>query len=167
VAAAIALAVVLVIAVGGVSLAMQTQRPLHPQSPRPPRPSPRGPAVTGRIRARRPGPQGVPNPPPASPPPADSAPAQEAARRGPELLRSGVAAQAKVVNVVDERVVGPVTRSRLTLRIQPEGGDAFEVDLRHAFPSTDARAKVKIGGTVAVRYDKDHPRKVVIDPEAD
>jgi hypothetical protein len=89
------------------------------------------------------------------------------AAKGPELLRTGVAANAKVVNVVDERVVGPVTRSRLTLRIEPEGGEPFEVDLRHAFPSTEARAKVKIGGTVAVRYDKDRPKKVVIDPDSD
>ncbi len=164
-AAAIALAVVLVIAVGGVSLAMQTQRPVQGQAPRTPRPQPRGPAVSGRIRPRKPTPRAAPTPPPEpTPPPTSLVPEGS---KGPELLRTGVPASAKVVNVVDERVVGPVTRSRLTLRIEPDGADPFEVDLRHAFPSTEARGKVKIGGTVAVRYDKDHPKKVVIDPGAD
>jgi hypothetical protein len=94
-------------------------------------------------------------------------PAESPASKGPELLRTGVPAEAKVVNVVDERVVGPVTRSRLTLRIEPETGDPFEVDLRHAFPSLEARAKVKIGGSISVHYDKDKPKKVVIDPSTD
>jgi hypothetical protein len=89
------------------------------------------------------------------------------ASKGPELLRTGVPAEAKVVNVVDERVVGPVTRSRLTLRIEPQSGDPFEVDIRHAFPSLELRAKVRIGGTIAVHYDKDKPKKVVIDPSTD
>ena len=38
------------------------------------------------------------------------------------------------------------------------------MDLRHAFPSLEARAQVRIGGTVAVHYDRDKPKKVVIDP---
>ena len=76
-------------------------------------------------------------------------------------------ARAKVVSVVDERVVGPVTRSRLTLEINPNGGDAYEVTIRHAFPTPEVRAKVRVGGTIAVRYDKDEHRKVVIDPEGD
>jgi hypothetical protein len=87
--------------------------------------------------------------------------------KGPELLRSGVPVRAKVINVVDERVVGPVTRSRLTLAIEPDGGDPFEVTIRHAFQTPESRAKVKVGGSIAVRYDRDEHRKVVIDPEAD
>lgn len=156
-AAAVALAVVLVIAVGGVSLAMQSQRPLQPQ-PRPrPEPRPQGPTV--RARPRRtppPRPEPVPPPNPVVPPDPEA--------KGPELLRTGVAADAKVVNVVDERILGPVTRSRLTLRFEPEGTDAVEIDLRHTFASPEARAKVKVGGTLAVHYDKERPKKVVIDP---
>jgi len=68
------------------------------------------------------------------------------------------------VSVVDERVVGPVTRSRLTLERRPEGEDAFEVTIRHAFQTAEVRARVRVGGTIAVRYDKDEHRKVVIDP---
>jgi hypothetical protein len=165
VAAAIALAIVLVIAVGGISLAMQTQRPLQPQG-RQPRPESRGPVVGGRIRSRRPGPSSKPAPPPSPVSPIVTPSDESPANKGPELLRTGVAANAKVVNIVDERVVGPVTRSRLTLRIEPDGGEPFEVDLRHAFASIEARGKVRIGGTVAVRYDKDRPKKVVIDPAA-
>jgi hypothetical protein len=168
VAAAIALAIVLVIAVGGVSLAMQTQRPLQPQA-RPARAEPRGPVIGGRIRNRRPSSGGSEPPVPsgAAETPLSPLPPQNPATKGPELLRTGVPAEAKVVNVVDERVVGSVTRSRLTLRIEPEGGDPFEVDLRHAFPSLESRSKVKIGGTIAVHYDKDKPKKVVIDPSTD
>ena len=85
----------------------------------------------------------------------------------PELLRSGRPAPARVVNVVDERVVGPVTRSRLTLQVQPgEGADPFEVVLRHAFPTPEARSRVRVGGSVGVRYDPEHPLKVVLDPDA-
>ncbi len=158
--AAVALAVVLVIAVAGMSLAMQAQRPpLQTRGTRTPRTA-RNP-VPGRVRRAR----DRPSPPPSTPVPAPD-PMPVAESKGPELLRSGVPAQAKVVSVVDERVVGPVTRSRLNLQIQPEGGAAFEVTIRHAFPTAEVRAKVKVGGSIAVRYDKDDHRKVVIDPDA-
>jgi hypothetical protein len=159
-AAAIALAVVLVIAVAGMSLAMQAQRPLQPNQTRQPR-TPR-PPVPGRVRRVR----DRPTPPPPPPMP-DPTPMPTVESKGPELLRSGLPAKARVVNVVDERVVGPVTRSRLTLSIQPEGSESFEVTIRHAFQTIESRAAVKVGGTVAVRYDKDEHRKVVIDPEGD
>ncbi len=152
--AAVALAVVLVIAVAGLSLAMQTQRPVGPTPgrPRPQPPSPR------RTRERRPQPAATT---PSPPPPAKPAEPQS---KGPELLRRGTATTAKVVSVVDERTVGPVTRSRLVLAITPEDGDAFEVTTRTAFPSPAARSAVKVGGTIPVRYDpKDHSR-VVLEP---
>jgi hypothetical protein len=78
-------------------------------------------------------------------------------------LRSGVPAEAKVVSVVDERTIGPVTRSRLTLQIQPEEGPAFEVTTRVAFPTPAARARLKVGGAVPVRYDKDDRTRIVVD----
>jgi hypothetical protein len=159
-AAAIALAVVLVIAVAGMSLAMQAQRPLQPNRSRQPRLS--RPPVPGRARRSRDRPSTPPPSPPITPVPA---PVVES--KGPELLRVGIPARAKVISVVDERVVGPVTRSRLTLEIRPAGADAFEVTIRHAFPSAEARAKVRVGGTIGVRYDKDEHRKVVIDPDSD
>jgi hypothetical protein len=83
--------------------------------------------------------------------------------KGPELLRTGHAAEAKVISVVDERTIGPVTRSRLVLRIEPEEGSAVEVTVRHAFPTPDARAQVKVGAGVPVRYDPADPHRVVID----
>jgi hypothetical protein len=83
----------------------------------------------------------------------------------PELLRSGVSARARVVNVVDERIVGPVTRSRLTLRVEPDGTDGFEVVIRHAFPTPATRAAVRVGGSVAVRYDRDDHHRVLLDPD--
>jgi hypothetical protein len=162
-AAAIALAVVLIIAVAGMSLAMQTQNPVQGQTSRIPR-SPRTPPMPGRrVRDRRPTPPPAPAPPPP-PPPASVA---DISPRVPELLKSGIPTRARVVNVVDERVVGPVTRSRLTLRIEPEGEDGFEVNIRHAFPTSEARGKVKVGGTIAVRYDRAEHRKVVLDPDSD
>ncbi len=159
-AAAIALAVVLVIAVAGLSLAMQTQHPLQaPGRPRTMRPPGARPADAPR-RPRR----STPKPAPSPTPPPTPEPAVPVSSPGPELLRSGVASAARVVSVVDERVVGPVTRSRLTLMVEPEGAEPFEVSLRHAFPSPAARGRVKVGGTIPVRYDRDKPKKVVIDP---
>lgn len=161
-AAAIALAVVLVVAVAGMSLAMQSQHPTASTSSggRPTRPPRVTPTPARRVRERR---SALPPEPPAPPP---AAPAS-AEPKVPELLRTGVPTRAKVVNVVDERVVGPVTRSRLTLQIEPEGGDGVEVVIRHAFPTPSSRAAVRIGGTVAVRYDRDDPKRVLLDPEAD
>jgi hypothetical protein len=153
---AVALAVVLVIAVGGLSLAMQSQRTgQSPQGARPPRP-PRAPSPPRRSRDRR----STPPPPPEVALPPDPT---EPELRGPELLRSGEPAAAKVISVVDERTIGPVTRSRLTLQIEPGDAPAFEVTTRVAFPTPAARARVKVGGTIPVRYDRDEPTRIVVD----
>jgi hypothetical protein len=74
-------------------------------------------------------------------------------------------AQALVISVVDERTLGPVTRSKLTLRVQPTEGDAFEVTTRVAFPTPEDRARVKVGGTIPVRYDANDHRRVVVDTD--
>ena len=76
-------------------------------------------------------------------------------------------AQALVMSVVDERTLGPVTRSRLTLRIQPTDGEPFEVTTRVAFPTPEERARIKVGKTIGVRYDSEDHRRVVVDPEQD
>jgi hypothetical protein len=68
---------------------------------------------------------------------------------------------------VDERTLGPVTRSRLTLRVEPAQGEAFEVTTRVAFPTPEERAKVKVGGTIPVRYDSEDHRRVVVDTEGE
>ena len=104
-------------------------------------------------------PEPGPSQSPAEPAPAPS----EQESKGPELLRSGVPAQARVISVVDERTIGPVTRSRMSLQVEPAEGSAFEVTLRVAFQTPDARARVKVGGTVPVRYDRDDRSRVVID----
>lgn len=146
------MAVILVIAVAGASLAMQNQRATQPhQAPHVPRPAP-----PRRPRSER-------RAPPPPPPPAPAPQVTTEPERGPELLRSGVAAAATVISVVDERTTGPVTRSRLTLRIDPQGGAPFEVTTRVAFPTPEARSRVKVGGTVAVHYDKDDHTRVVVD----
>jgi hypothetical protein len=149
---AVALAVVLVIAVAGLSLAMQTQHPVE-SSQRTPFPGPTARRVRGE---RRPAPA---PPPPPPPPPADPEPEW----KGPELLRSGLQAEARVISVVDERTLGPVTRSRLVLGLTA-GKDTWEVTVRHAFQTPADRAAVKVGGTVAVRYNPDERTKVVLDP---
>ncbi|MHB1929867.1 MAG: hypothetical protein ACYCUG_10695 [Acidimicrobiales bacterium] len=159
-AAAIALAVVLIVAVAGMSLAMQSQHPTPgsttPRTPRVPRPVP---SPARRIRERKPT-------PPPEPPRPSVVQSDEPAPKVPELLRTGIPARAKVVNVVDERVVGPVTRSRLTLQIEPEGDQPFEVSIRHAFPTASARAAVRVGGTVPIRYDRQDHHRVLLDPDA-
>lgn len=167
--AAIALAVVLVIAVAGASMAMQSQRTASPGAapprprPRPARPAPDpGPPRRSRMRERMA--RTNPEPPAAqSPPESVPGPSEAESSKGPELLRTGVPAQARVISVVDERTIGPVTRSRLSLRVEPSDGSAFEVTLRVAFQTPEARARVKVGGTVPVRYDSDDRTRVVID----
>jgi hypothetical protein len=67
------------------------------------------------------------------------------------------------MSVVDERTLGPVTRSRLTLRVDPTEGEAFEVTTRVAFPTPEHRARVKVGALIPVRYDPDDHRRVVVD----
>jgi hypothetical protein len=160
---AIALAIVLVVAVGGISMAMQSQRtgqtPSGPRTSRIPRPTRSPEARRGRERR---------NPPPSDLPPPTAPPAdKEPEVRGPELLRSGLAAEAKVLAVVDERTTGPVTRSRLTLEIKPDDGSTFEVTVRVTFSTPESRSRVKVGGTIPVRYDPDDHNKVVVDvPQA-
>ena len=155
---AVALTVVLVIVVVGLSLAMQSQQTAPGARPqRAPRP-PRMPTPPRRTRERR-------AQPPASdiPAPAPTAGAGDVDIPAPELLRTGEQAEAKVISVVDERTIGPVTRSRLTVEIDPGDGRPFEVTTRVAFPTPEARARVKVGGTVKVRYDKDDRSRVVVD----
>lgn len=76
-------------------------------------------------------------------------------------------AQALVISVVDERTLGPVTRSRLTLRVEPSAGEPFEVTTRVAFPTPEERAKVKVGAMIPVRYDSDDHRRVVVETEGE
>jgi hypothetical protein len=162
---AIALAIVLVVAVVGMSVALQSQRAAEgggrpswgPRPAGPPWAEPRPPKTKSRRR-----------PPPESKSP--QRPSPEASSSSgpldpilPELLLTGVSTEAKVLSVIDERTIGPVTRSRLTLRIEPEGGDAFEVSTRVSFPTPEARSDVKVGGTIKVRYDPDDHNRVVVD----
>jgi hypothetical protein len=72
-------------------------------------------------------------------------------------------ATARVMSVVDERQLGPVTKSRLTLRVEPDGADSFEVVARVAFSSPEERSRVKVGSTVPVRYDAEDHRRVVVE----
>jgi hypothetical protein len=162
VTAAIALAIVLVVVVAGASMAMESQRSGTMSPPRPPRPArapDSGPIVGRRSRGR--------SRKPVDPTSADAPPAPPTAPepeiKGPELLRSGVAADAKVISVVDERTIGPVTRSRLALRIEQPQGEAFEVTVRVAFQTPESRAGIKVGGTVPVHYDPDDRSRVVVD----
>lgn len=172
--AAIALAVVLVIAVAGASMAMESQRSAQPGAARrpvrPPRPPRQGRTASASDRPRRPvrgrdRKVSAPDPTAADGPPPPP-PSTEPEFKVPEMLRTGTPGEAKVISVVDERTIGPVTRSRLSLRIEPEGGEPFEVTVRHAFQTPESRSKVKVGGTIPVRYDL-ADRRVVVDPQQD
>jgi hypothetical protein len=158
---AIALAVVLVVAVVGVSMAMETQRSSQPPVARPPRAPSAGPPRRQRERSKeRKSHEGEGAPTiPDAPPPASG----DIESKGPELLRTGSAANARVLSVVDERTIGPVTRSRLNLEITPDDGSRFEVTVRMAFPTPEARAQVRVGSTVPVRYDRSDHSRVVVD----
>lgn len=72
-------------------------------------------------------------------------------------------ASAVVLSVIDERTVGPVTRCRLSLKVEPAEGEPFEVTARVAFPTPEERAKVKVGAKVGVRYDSEDHHRVVVE----
>ena len=183
--AALALAVMLVVVVAIMSLAVNAQGPFQATGQgapggRPPRAP--GPGPSAATERRRQAPPEQPRRPPkdktersrerrGAPPPID-APAEPAPAPGPlaplaDVRPLDTEATATVVSVVDERTLGPVTRSRLSLRVHPPSGDEFEVTTRVAFPTPEARARVKVGSTIAVRYDQDDRRRVVVDMERD
>ncbi len=180
--AALALAVMLVVVVAIMSLAVNAQGPFQATGPgaqagRPSRTP--GPPPTAPER-RRPAPPEQPRRPPkdkaersrerrgAQPPvevPAEPAPSSDPLAPLADLRPLDTEATATVISVVDERTLGPVTRSRLSLRVKPPSGDEFEVTTRVAFPTPEARARVKVGSTISVRYDHDDRRRVVVDME--
>lgn len=150
----------LVIVVVGLSLAMQSQqagtspRATRPITPRPPAP-PRRPKERPKERKPQPEAEDLPR--------KDVDPAEAELLKQGDLLRPGRQAQAKVVSVVDERTIGPVTRSRLTLQVEPGDAEPFEVTTRVAFPTPASRAQIKVGGTLTVRYDEDDRSRVVVE----
>ncbi len=170
-----ALAIMLVVVVGVLSLAVNAQGPFqgtggvgqarsartgHPGSTAssPPKPPRRPPRDRTERRDRQ---AGTPVPQPASDPP----PSPEQDQSFGDLRPLNTQAQALVMSVVDERTLGPVTRSRLTLKVQPSEGEPFEVTTRVAFPTPEERARVKVGGTIPVRYDSYDHRRVVVDTD--
>jgi hypothetical protein len=170
----LALAIMLVVVVGVLSLAVNAQGPFQGSgaggSPRPARthpgstspPPPKTPRRPVRDRSERRDRQPAPAPAqPASEPP----PPTDQDQSFGDLRPLNAQAQALVMSVVDERTLGPVTRSRLTLRVQPTEGDPFEVTTRVAFPTPEERARVKVGGTIPIRYDSFDHRRVVVDPD--
>jgi hypothetical protein len=166
---AVALAVVLVIVVGTLSLAFRANQAGLPSRPGFPGRPPMGPrpAPAARVPRRpvRPKTRSEESPPPTSPNPPPPTPMRE--EPVPDLLRSGSKADARVISVVDERTVGATTRSRLVLRVEPSDDKPFEAQLRVLFNTPERRAAVKVGGSVAVRYDPENHNKIVLDlPDA-
>ena len=179
-AAALALAVMLVVVVAVVSLAVNSQAQVTgaqragpprsgrsglgpgPAASRPPRRparerGERAKGERGKDRAKAGQPRGEP--------PAPSEKANDPDQVFGDLRPLNKAAKAVVLSVVDERTLGPVTRCRLTLRVEPGEEDAFEVTARVAFPTPEERARVRVGATVAVRYDSEDHRRVVVETD--
>jgi hypothetical protein len=166
----------LVVVVGVLSLAVNAQGPFqgtgagggqsrtgrsgHPGST-PPSSTGKAPRRPGRERSERRDRQPAPQAQPAGEP---QQPTEQEQSLG-DLRPLNTQAQALVMSVVDERTLGPVTRSRLTLRVQPAEGEPFEVTTRVAFPTPEERARVKVGGTIPVRYDSYDHRRVVVDTD--
>jgi hypothetical protein len=168
----------LVVVVGVLSLAVNAQGPFQGtgsggSQPRPARAGHPGSAASSPSKAprrpardrseRRDRQPGTPQPQPASP--GEPQPPTEPDQSFGDLRPLNSQAQALVMSVVDERTLGPVTRSRLTLKVQPAEGEPFEVTTRVAFPTPEERARVKVGGTIPVRYDSYDHRRVVVDTD--
>jgi hypothetical protein len=170
----LALAIMLVVVVGVLSLAVNAQGPFQGtgagSSPRPTRahpgstspPPPKAPRRPARERSERRDRQPAP---PQAQPVSEPQPVTDQDQSFGDLRPLNTQAQALVMSVVDERTLGPVTRSRLTLRVQPTEGEPFEVTTRVAFPTPEERARVKVGGTIPVRYDSYDHRRVVVDKD--
>ena len=171
-----ALAIMLVVVVGVLSLAVNAQGPFQGTGasgtqPRPARAGHPGSTASSGRAPRRPArdrsernrdrQQGSQPTVPAAEPQKPS----DAEQPFGDLRPLNTQGQALVISVVDERTLGPVTRSKLTLRVQPKEGDAFEVTTRVAFPTPEDRARVKVGGTIPVRYDANDHRRVVVDTD--
>ncbi len=168
----------LVVVVGVLSLAVNAQGPFQGtgsggSQPRPARTGHPGSAASSPTKAprrpardrseRRDRQPGTPQPQPAGP--GEPQPPSEQDQSFGDLRPLNSQAQALVMSVVDERTLGPVTRSRLTLKVQPAEGEPFEVTTRVAFPTPEERARVKVGGTIPVRYDSYDHRRVVVDTD--
>lgn len=180
--AALALAIMLVVVVGILSLAVNAQGPFQGGAPaggapsrpaRPGRSSHPGAAPTASPSPERP-PRRAPRErnersrdrqsgAPVTPPVKEPERAADFDPPGADVKPLNSQAQAFVVSVVDERTLGPVTRSRLTLRVEPPEADSFEVTTRVAFPTPAHRARIKVGATIPVRYDANDHRRVVVD----
>ena len=164
----------LVVVVGVLSLAVNAQGPFqgtggagqpraarsgHPGSAasqsKPPRRPPR------ERTERRDRQAAAAQPPPSS----DPLPPSEQDQSFGDLKPLNTQAHALVMSVVDERIIGPVTKSKLTLRVQPSEGEPFEVTARVSFPTPEERARVKVGGTLPIRYDSFDHRRVVVDTD--
>jgi hypothetical protein len=168
-AAALALAITLVVVVAVLSLAVNSQGQLvggqRASSPRTggsgtgPAKQPRRPPRERGERSKRDRATAAPSAVPAGGPERPSDPDQAFS----DLRPLNKQAPAIVMSVIDERTLGPVTRCRLTLRVQPREGQPFEVTTRVAFPTPEERAKVKVGATVPVRYDSEDHRRVVVE----
>lgn len=185
--AALGLSVMLLVVVGVLSIAVNAQGPVqagpatrggHPGSGRGPR-SPGGRAAThrpegegqprgfgrsagsGKSRsARRETPPEPLAPDVVAPP---SEPEPEPVLIVGDVKPLDTEATARVMSVVDERKLGPVTKSKLTLLVDVPGSKPFEVVARVAFTSPQERARVKVGATVPVRYDSGDHRRVVVE----
>lgn len=173
-----ALAIMLVVVVGVLSLAVNAQGPFQGSGssggqPRPARAPHPGSAASSPTKAprrpardrgeRRDRQQGAAQSQPAAD--GEPQPSTEQDQSFGDLRPLNTQAQALVMSVVDERTLGPVTRSKLTLRVQPSEGEPFEVTTRVAFPTPEERARVKVGGTIPVRYDSYDHRRVVVDTD--
>ena len=155
---AVALAIVLVIAVAGLSLAMQSQRTAQsPQTPRPPRAAPSAHATapapaTGRPRLAAAG--------------RDAAAAGSRRTRGPGARapafgRAGGSQSHLGGRRADHRTGHPEppdARDRPATRVRP-----FEVTTRVAFPTPAARARVKVGGNHSRPLRPGRPTRIVVD----
>ena len=127
----------LVVVVGVLSLAVNAQGPFQGTGAgsstrptghirarphlRPPKPLAGRPGERSERRDRQPA-------PPQAQPASEPQPATEQDQSFGDLKPLNTQAQALVMSVVDERTLGPVTRSRLTLRVQPAGGRAVRGD---------------------------------------
>ncbi|MHB1498071.1 MAG: hypothetical protein ACYCXN_09185 [Acidimicrobiales bacterium] len=180
-AAALALAIMLAVVVAVISLAVNSQaqvpgaertgstqrgrRAGHPGAGGPAPRTPRRPQRErpDRGRAERPGREAPP--PQSSPSVAGPERQSDPDQVFGDLRPLNKQASAVILSVVDERTLGPVTRCRLSLRVEPTEGNSFEVTTRIAFQTPEERARVKVGAKIPVRYDSEDHRRVVVEPE--
>jgi hypothetical protein len=84
-------------------------------------------------------------------------------RRESQLIETGVAAKATVVNIIDTSSrSGHDPVCRVILSVKPEGQAAFQAETEMVLSAVDLANRFKVGSVVQVKFDPEDRSKLVV-----